>query len=63
MMLTIKQDLAIEEAGRIKYPLHLTATALQILQLAHARGLGEEPDVAVAKIWDGQVTFPLPVFS
>ncbi|ESZ97287.1 hypothetical protein SBOR_2315 [Sclerotinia borealis F-4128] len=54
---------AIEEASRIKYPLHLTATALQVLQLASARGFGGEPDVAVAKIWDGHVEFPLALFS
>ncbi|KAA8574948.1 hypothetical protein MFRU_002g03990 [Monilinia fructicola] len=56
-------NLAIEEASRVKYPLHLTATALQILQLASARGLGDEPDIAVAKIWDSQVKFPSPVLS
>ncbi|RAL59915.1 hypothetical protein DID88_000542 [Monilinia fructigena] len=56
-------NLAIEEASQIKYPLHLTATALQILQLASARGFGDEPDVAVAKIWDSQLKFPSPVLS
>ncbi|QSZ37555.1 hypothetical protein DSL72_008653 [Monilinia vaccinii-corymbosi] len=55
-------NLAIEEASRVKYPLHLTASALQLLQLASARGLGDEPDVAIAKIWDSQVKFPSPVF-
>ncbi|APA09401.1 hypothetical protein SS1G_12199 [Sclerotinia sclerotiorum 1980 UF-70] len=55
-------EIAIEEASRVKFPLHLAATALQILQLASARGFGDEPDVAVAKIWDSKVKFPSPVF-
>lgn len=63
MMLTIKQHIAIEEASRIKYPLHLAATALQILQLASARGFGDEPDIAVVKVWDSRVKFPSPIFS
>jgi 3-hydroxyisobutyrate dehydrogenase len=37
----------------MKFPLHLTGTALQLLQLAEMRGLGKEPDVAVSRIWDG----------
>jgi 3-hydroxyisobutyrate dehydrogenase len=44
----------------MNYPLHLTSTALQLLQLAALRGLGKEPDIAVSKIWDGleRETFP-----
>lgn len=63
MVLTIKQNKAIEEASRVKYPLHLTATALQILQLASSRTSGNEPDVAAIKVWDGIVTFPVPGFA
>ncbi|KAH6673206.1 NAD binding domain of 6-phosphogluconate dehydrogenase-domain-containing protein [Halenospora varia] len=47
----LKQSL--EAAASIKYPLHLAATALQLLQLASLRGFGKEPDVAVSRIWDG----------
>ena len=36
----------------MKFPLHLTGTALQLLQLAEMRGLGKEPDVAISRIWD-----------
>lgn len=50
---------SMEEANRIKYPLHLGGTALQLFQLAKLRGLGAEPDVAVLKIWEGEdVWFP-----
>jgi len=44
---------SIEAAQQLKYPLPLSATALQLLQLASLRGLGKEPDVAVSRIWDG----------
>jgi len=37
----------------MKYPLHLGGTALQLFQLAALRGFGKEPDLAVARIWDG----------
>ena len=43
----------MEEGNRMKYPLHLTGTALQLCQLAEMRGLGKEPDVAIFRIWDG----------
>ncbi|KAG0645206.1 L-threonate dehydrogenase [Hyphodiscus hymeniophilus] len=45
---------AIEEANRLKYPLHLTGTALQLCQQAEMRGLGKESDVAISRIWDGE---------
>jgi 3-hydroxyisobutyrate dehydrogenase len=51
--LTGKQTATIEEANRLKYPLHLTGTALQLCQLAESRGFGKEPDLAVSRIWDG----------
>ncbi|KAE8452492.1 hypothetical protein EG329_000394 [Mollisiaceae sp. DMI_Dod_QoI] len=44
---------AIEEANKLKYPLHLAGTALQLFQLVSMKGLGKEPDVSVARIWDG----------
>ncbi|KAH8598277.1 NAD binding domain of 6-phosphogluconate dehydrogenase-domain-containing protein [Bisporella sp. PMI_857] len=44
---------SIQEANRIKYPLHLAATALQLFQLVALRGSGKEPDLAVSRIWDG----------
>ncbi|KAI9046607.1 hypothetical protein LZ554_009350 [Drepanopeziza brunnea f. sp. 'monogermtubi'] len=43
---------AVEEAHRMKYPLHLTGTALQLFQLAKLKGLGSEPGIAVSKVWD-----------
>lgn len=42
----------MEEANRLKYPLYLGATALQLFQLAALRGWGDEPDVAILKIWE-----------
>ena len=47
------QTESIEEANRMKYPLTLAGTALQLFQLASTRGLGKEPDVAITRIWDG----------
>ncbi|KUJ15291.1 uncharacterized protein LY89DRAFT_648509 [Mollisia scopiformis] len=44
---------AIEEANRLKYPLHLAGTALQLFELASMKGQGKEPDVAIVRIWDG----------
>ena len=58
VLLIGKQTASIEEANRMKYPLHLTGTALQLCQLAEMRGLGKEPDVAISGIWDG-VSGPL----
>lgn len=52
ILLTLKQTESIEEASRIKYPLYLAGTALQLFQLATTRGLGKEPDVAISRIWD-----------
>jgi len=43
----------MEEANKLKFPLHLAGTALQLFQLASMRGLGKEPDIAVARVWDG----------
>jgi len=43
----------MEEANRMKYPLHLAGTALQLFQLAALKGFGKEPDLAVSRIWDG----------
>lgn len=43
---------SIEEANKIKYPLHLGGTALQLFQLASMRGLGKEPDLAISRVWD-----------
>jgi 3-hydroxyisobutyrate dehydrogenase len=37
----------------MKYPLHLAGTALQLFQLAAVRGLGQEADVAVYRVWEG----------
>lgn len=48
-----KQTEALTQANALKFPLHLTSTALQLLQLAVLRGLSDEPDLAVSKIWDG----------
>ena len=45
--------MSIEEANKMKYPLHLAGTALQLFELASLRGLGKEPDVAVSRVWDG----------
>ncbi len=53
MMTDDKQTEAIEEANKLKYPLHLAGTALQLFQLVSMKGLGKEPDVSVARIWDG----------
>ncbi|KIM94756.1 hypothetical protein OIDMADRAFT_45668 [Oidiodendron maius Zn] len=44
---------SIEEANRMKYPLHLAGTALQLFQLAVLRGYGKQADVAISRIWDG----------
>ncbi|TVY51421.1 L-threonate dehydrogenase [Lachnellula cervina] len=44
---------SVEAAQQLKYPLPLSGTALQLLQLASLRGLGKEPDVAISRIWDG----------
>jgi hypothetical protein len=53
------QTSAITEANALKYPLHLTATTLQILQLAALKGFGDEPDLAVSRIWDRETSlFP-----
>lgn len=53
------QTSAITAANALKYPLHLTATALQILQLAALRGYGDEPDLAVCRVLDrGTSLFP-----
>ncbi|PQE28055.1 hypothetical protein CJF32_00005815 [Rutstroemia sp. NJR-2017a WRK4] len=49
-----KLKVAVEEASRLKYPLHLTATALQLFQLAAATGSADDPDVSIAKIWDSR---------
>ncbi|KAK0103630.1 hypothetical protein ONS95_005642 [Cadophora gregata] len=43
---------AVEEAHKLKYPLHLTGTALQLFELAKLKGLGKEPGIAVSKVWD-----------
>jgi 3-hydroxyisobutyrate dehydrogenase len=47
------QTESIDEASRMKSPLHLAGTALQLFQLAAVRGLGQEADVAVYRVWDG----------
>ena len=47
------QTESMEEANRLKYPLHLAGTALQLFQLAALKGFGTEPDLAVSRIWDG----------
>jgi len=44
---------SVEEANRMKFPLHLAGTALQLFQLASLKGLGSEPDVAVSQLWNG----------
>ncbi|RDL41283.1 2-hydroxy-3-oxopropionate reductase [Venustampulla echinocandica] len=44
---------SIEAANLLKYPLHLSGTAFQLLQLASLKGLGKQPDVAVSKLWEG----------
>jgi 3-hydroxyisobutyrate dehydrogenase len=51
-LLIVSQKVAVEEASRLKYPLHLTATALQLFQLAAATGSADDPDVSIARIWD-----------
>lgn len=43
---------AVEGAQKLKYPLHLTGTALQLFELAKLKGLGKEPGIAVSKVWD-----------
>lgn len=43
----------MEEANRMKYPLHLAGTALQLFQLAAVRGLGKESDVSIFRVWEG----------
>ncbi|KAH7397674.1 NAD binding domain of 6-phosphogluconate dehydrogenase-domain-containing protein [Cadophora sp. MPI-SDFR-AT-0126] len=43
---------AVEQAHKLKYPLHLTGTALQLFELAKLKGLGKEPAIAVSKVWD-----------
>ncbi|CZT45929.1 related to 3-hydroxyisobutyrate dehydrogenase, mitochondrial precursor [Rhynchosporium secalis] len=43
---------ALEEAHKIRYPLHLTGTALQIFELAKLKGFGKEPAIAVSRVWD-----------
>lgn len=48
-----KQRVSVAEASKMKYPLHLGGTALQLLELAALKGLGKEPDVAVSQLWDG----------
>jgi 3-hydroxyisobutyrate dehydrogenase len=53
MLTSSSQAESIEAAGRLKYPLHLGGTALQLFQLATVRGLGQESDVAVCRVWDG----------
>ena len=52
-LLIKKQIVSVEAAQKLKYPLPLAGTALQLFQLASLRGLGKEPDVAVSRIWDG----------
>lgn len=47
------QTESVEEANRMKYPVHLAGAALQLFQLAATRGLGKESDVAITRIWDG----------
>ncbi|KAN0090355.1 NAD binding domain of 6-phosphogluconate dehydrogenase domain containing protein [Hyaloscypha variabilis] len=42
---------SIEEANKLKYPLHLGGTALQLFELVSLRGLGKEPDLAVSRVW------------
>ena len=46
------QTEAVEGAQKLKYPLHLTGTALQLFELAKLKGLGKEPGIAVSKVWD-----------
>jgi 3-hydroxyisobutyrate dehydrogenase len=48
-----RQAESIEVASGMKYPLHLAGTALQLYQLAAVRGLGQEPDVAIYRVWEG----------
>jgi len=43
----------MEEANKLKYPLHLAGTALQLFQLAAMRGWGKEPEVAICGLWEG----------
>lgn len=50
--LTHQQTTAVEEAHKMRYPLPLTGTALQLFQLAQLKGLGMEPEIAVSKVWD-----------
>lgn len=47
------QTESMEEANRMKYPLHLAGTALQLFQLAAVRGLGKESDVSIFRVWEG----------
>lgn len=60
IQLTAGQTESIAEASRMKYPLHLAWTALQLFQLAAVRGFGKDADVAVCRVWDGveEPTFP-----
>ncbi|KAL3424166.1 ketose-bisphosphate aldolase class-ii-like protein [Phlyctema vagabunda] len=44
---------ALDEAAKIKYPLHLAGAALQIFQLAAIQGLSDQSDVSIVKIWEG----------
>ncbi|KAL2069844.1 hypothetical protein VTL71DRAFT_14523 [Oculimacula yallundae] len=43
---------AVDEAHKIRYPLHLAGTALQLFELAKLKGFGKEPAIAVSKVWD-----------
>jgi 3-hydroxyisobutyrate dehydrogenase len=43
----------MEEANKLKFPLHLTGTALQLFQLVQLKGQGTEPDVAISSLWSG----------
>jgi len=43
---------SVNAAQKLKYPVPLAGTALQLLQQTSLRGFGKEPDVAVSRIWD-----------
>jgi len=49
----LSQTEAIDEAAKIKYPLNLAATALQLFQLAALKGLEDEAEISLVRIWDG----------
>lgn len=53
VLLMLYKTESMEEAHRLKFPLLMGGTALQLFQLASLQGLGNEPDVAVCTLWNG----------